>query len=155
MAIEDRRRFLWASTPWSRILTNLRLSASGDFNLWFLVCVCVWLFFDQNSGWADGVVGYLHWSCQCQKQAWTNMQVLYFFSTIPGFSGRFSTCSQYRNFWACSSLRTMISGFVFLPPILDILQERISLQTISIFSPAITAKKHRTKALWRAWNLYR
>ncbi len=41
----------------------------------------------------------------------------------------------------------MISGFVFLPPILDIMQERISLQTISIFSPAITAKKHRTKAL--------
>ena len=87
----------------------------------------------QNSTLVAGMVAYWHPSWRCQKQPCTKMHALYFASTISGCPASAFTWSRNLKPWACSNFRVFSSGLVFLPTIRDIMRERVSLLTVSIF----------------------
>ena len=60
-------------------------------------------------------------SCPCQKQPFTKIAVLYLRNTISGVPGRRFTFTRKRKPQWNRYLRTIISGFVFLPLIIDMI----------------------------------
>lgn len=91
-----------------------------------------WNFCCQNSGRVAGKVEYRHPTWRCQKHPCTKIQTLYLGRTISGEPASCLTCRRYLKPWACSNLRTFISGWVSLPRMRDIMRERTSLLTMSI-----------------------
>lgn len=87
----------------------------------------------QNSTLVAGIVAYRQPSWRCQKQPCTKMHALYLASTISGCPTNALTWSRNLKPWACSNFRIFSSGLVFFLPIRDIMRERISLLTVSIF----------------------
>lgn len=78
-------------------------------------------------------------SCRCQKQPWMKIATRYFGKTISGFPGRSFLCNLYLYPFAHSHLRTIISGRVSFPRILDMLKLRCSGEWTSIIEslPAV------------------
>ena len=60
-------------------------------------------------------------SCPCQKQPFTKIAVLYLRNTRSGVPGRRFTFTRKRKPQWNRYLRTIISGFVFLPLIIDMI----------------------------------
>lgn len=86
---------------------------------------------DQNVSLELGWVHHRQSRCLCQKQPWTSTTALYFGNTRSGFPGRSGTCVRYRNPAACSAVRIVFSGLVFLPRMPAIICERFTLSTTS------------------------
>ena len=91
-----------------------------------------WNFFVQKSCLLFGVYAYLQPGCRCQKHPWTKITALYFGKTMSGQP--VSVLTWRRNLYPIlwSRDRTMTSGFVSLPRILDMFQLRFSLVNLSI-----------------------
>ena len=91
-----------------------------------------WNFFVQKSCLLLGVYAYLQPGCRCQKQPWTKITALYLGKTISGQPGSLLTWIRnlYPILWSME--RTITSGFVSLPLILDMFQLRFSLLNLSI-----------------------
>ena len=81
------------------------------------------IFFLQKSIFEDGNFPFLQ-LCPCQKHPFINITVLYLGKTISGLPGNVLTLIRYQNPFENKNLRTKISGFVFFPPILDIISDR-------------------------------
>jgi hypothetical protein len=93
----------------------------------------------QNSVRVAGTVANLQPMWRCQKQPCTNMHVLYLARTISGQPGRFFTWILNLNPLRCRNRRTFNSGIVFFPLMLDIIRERVSTLTTSIFTSLLSA----------------
>ena len=91
----------------------------SDIFLWSRITVPSILFF-QNSFRVPGSLDFLHPLWLCQKQPWTNIMALCFFSTISGFPGRFGLLILNRKPRLCKWERIRFSGFVLYPRTLDI-----------------------------------
>ena len=99
-----------APFSWDRFLTSLSL---------FPLILSL-----QNSVLVFGITKYLQSWWPCQKQPFTKIAVLYFFSTISGFPGSFLTLILYLKPFLKSNFLRSISGLVSLPLICCILYFR-------------------------------
>ena len=86
----------------------------------------------QNLRWVLWVDAILHPLCRCQKQPWTRTTALYLGRTMSGLPGREDTLSRKRYPAQCRRLRTLRSGPVFLPRILDMRSLRSEMVNVSI-----------------------
>lgn len=72
------------------------------------------IFSVQNSVLVLGITKYLQSWCPCQKQPFTKIMVLYFFSTISGLPGSFRSFILYLKPSLKSSFLSSISGLASL-----------------------------------------
>lgn len=86
----------------------------------------------QNSLRVPGLVAKRQPGCRCQKQPCTKITTLCLGRTRSGLPGIFRTWRRYRNPAACKARLTRSSGFVSLPPIADIIRDRVRSSTISV-----------------------
>jgi hypothetical protein len=100
----------WHSHMMSTFHPFIRNAAQFSASRWMVR----FLFLDQNSGFVAGFKWPREHECVCQKQPWTKITFLRPRNTRSGVPGRSRLCRLYRNPKACTSLRTAISGRVFV-----------------------------------------
>ena len=91
------------------------------------------IFLVQKATLVFGVRNSLQLSCPCQKQPFTNTHVLYFRKTTSGFPGSRGWFNLYLKPCSHRNFLTIISGFVFLERIQDMLYVESLVWELSYF----------------------